>query len=167
MKHSDWVQIVESRMEQKKQSLRKASRKSMSKSKKISMATISILMGSFVILASVCVYFFEAPKTQNVMLDETAQDGIYRYFSKQFLMGSWQFRKATFDVGEVNIFISIPKKPSMNDDELEGYIKHSLCPPSKSKVWRDIHHSDLYINLYVDSPRKGSFVQCQNPNRHA
>ncbi|TMP41372.1 hypothetical protein CWB96_14130 [Pseudoalteromonas citrea] len=167
IKHGDWVKIVESRTEQKKQSLRKSSRKNAPKNNKMNVPFISMLLGGFIILASAWMYFSGGAKAQGAMLDVTAQNKISRYFSKQFMMGSWQFKRAKFDDGEVNIFISIPQKLSMNEKELEGYIKHSLCPPASSRVWLDINKSELYINLYVDSPRKGNFAQCQNPNSHA
>ncbi|TMO63025.1 hypothetical protein CWC18_09070 [Pseudoalteromonas aurantia] len=162
-KHSDWVKIVESRTEQKKQSLRKNT----PKSNRMNVTFISMLLGGFIILASAWMYFSGGAKIQGTMLDLTAQNKISRYFSKQFMTGSWQFQKAKFDDGEVNIFISIPQKLSMNEKELESYIKHSLCPPASSRVWLDINKSELYINLYVDPPRKSNFAQCQNPHSHA
>ncbi|TMO65334.1 hypothetical protein [Pseudoalteromonas aurantia] len=84
---------------------------------------ISMLLGGFIILASAWMYFSGGAKIQGTMLDLTAQNKISRYFSKQFMTGSWQFQKAKFDDGEVNIFISIPQKLSMNEKELESYIK--------------------------------------------
>ncbi|MBE0370182.1 hypothetical protein [Pseudoalteromonas aurantia] len=165
IKHGDWVKIVESRTEQKKQSLRKGSRKKVVLNKKTQFPIVSMLLAGFIILASAWVYFFEESTTHSSLLNANAQNKISRYFSKQFMMGSWQFKQAKFDTGEVNIFISIPQKLAMNKNELEGYIKHSLCPPENSRVWLDIDKNNLFINLYVDSPRKGSFAQCSNPNR--
>lgn len=166
IKHGDWVKIVESNTEQKKQSLRKKTIKE-SASKKSQFPIICILLGGFIILASAWVYLFDSSLAQNQQLDVSAQNKITRYFSKQFMIGSWQFKKAQFDGGKVKVFISIPQKLAMSESELEDYIQHSLCPPMSSKLWLDINQHNLYINLFVGSPRRGDVAKCNNPNSHA
>ncbi|MCF2857813.1 hypothetical protein L1286_10045 [Pseudoalteromonas sp. SMS1] len=152
MKHNDWVKIAERKRRQSKVP---------SKSNKV-LPFWSLLLAGFLILASAWNYWVDNNSKTIVHADISveAQKRINRYFSKQFMMGSWKLSRVNFDEGELNVFIQIPTRLAMTRSEIKGYIQQSLCPHASSKVWNDVKNNALYIFLYSDKPRNGDYALC-------
>lgn len=153
LKHGDWVRIIESR---KKQNHSQESRAT----------TLKYIAFGVVFLAIFAVFYWTAvPKAQaQVPLTEESQTRIARYFSKQFMMGTWHLDEVKFSEYGVFTHIRLPQKLDMNGETLGNYIKHSLCPPSNSAIWKEIKTHPLTMNLFVSLQRKGQKAQCENPN---
>ncbi|WP_125781121.1 hypothetical protein [Pseudoalteromonas rubra] len=154
MKHNEWVKIVESRHRQKKQNT----------TVKTTLPIWSMLLGGFIILSAAWTYFVDSSseQVQVAAIDSSAQKRITRYFSKQFMMGSWKFNNIDFKSGELNVFIQIPTKLAMSEHEVKEYIRNSLCPAANNRVWQDVQNNDMYIYLYTDMPRTGKYALCNS-----
>ncbi|KZN69668.1 hypothetical protein [Pseudoalteromonas luteoviolacea] len=152
MKHNDWVKIAERKRGQSKVR---------PKTNKV-LPFWSLLLAGFLILASAWNYWADSSSNTIVYADISteAQKRINRYFTKQFMMGSWKLSRINFNDGELNVFIQIPTRLAMTSSEIKGYIQQSLCPHPSSKVWNDVRNNALYIFLYSDKPRNGDYALC-------
>jgi hypothetical protein len=153
LKHGDWVKIIESR--QKQNMTQKSSNSSL---KYASLGLV--LLAIFVVF-----YWTSLPVTQaQTPISGESQNRIARYFSKQFMMGTWQLDEVKFSEYGVITHIRVPSKLNMDGDVLNNYIQNSLCPPASSVIWRDINTHSLTMNLFVSLQRKGQKARCANPN---
>ncbi|MBD1581903.1 hypothetical protein [Pseudoalteromonas sp. S16_S37] len=156
MKHGDWAKVVETRQRKKQAQLKKSDDNK---------SIIAILILGFFVVATLWVYYLDNIQQDAVStLNKAQKDRITRHFSKQFIMGSWEFYDAKFTSSDINVQIKMPTELAMSDVQVSKYIKNSLCPSTNSQVWRDVSDYNLYINLFVDSPRKGLSAKCENPN---
>lgn len=154
MKHSDWLKVVESRAKAKQPQQRKAQPKPAKYYKLLVLALIFTCIG---VVASQ----YNDTQSVNVKgLDAAAEQRIYRYFSKQYMLGSWQFSHLKTSTSEVNVFIKIPERLALEGEALHGYISQSLCPPNNSAIWRDVGSLTVFIHLYSNSPRHSDFASC-------
>lgn len=153
LKHGDWAKIIESR--QKQNSCKKAH--------KLSLKFVSL---GFVFFAIFTVFYWTSlPSAQaKTPLSADSQTRVTRYFSKQFMMGTWQLDEVNYSEYGVITHIRVPKRLNMDSEVLTNYVKHSLCPPASSVIWRDIKTHPLTMNLFVSLQRKGQKAQCDNPN---
>lgn len=151
MKHNDWVKIAERKRHRNKV-----------RPKKNVLPFWSLLLAGFIILASAWNYWVDN-KSHSVVhaeISHDAQTRIDRYFSKQYMMGSWKLSRINFNDGELNVFVQIPTPLAMTSTEIKSYIKQSLCPHPKSTVWNDVKNNSLFIYLYSDKPRNGDYALC-------
>ncbi|WP_105169499.1 hypothetical protein [Pseudoalteromonas sp. T1lg23B] len=155
IKHGDWAKIVESR----------SKKKQAAKNKRNNVTAVLALFFGFVAFAMLWSMIFDSTNKSNIPVLKTEQkQRIARHFSKQFIMGNWHFYDAEFTSSDINILIKIPTKIAMNEQQLAQYIKGSICPSSNNRIWHDVNHYNLYINLFVGKPRNGTYAQCDNPN---
>lgn len=153
LKHGDWAKIIESRQ---KQNCHKKTHTPWLK---------FVYLGLVFLTVFVVFYWTSLPSAQaQTPLSGESQTRIARYFSKQFMMGTWQLDEVKFSEYGVITHIRVPKKLNMEGDVLSNYVRHSLCPPASSVIWRDIKTHSLTMNLFVSLQRKGQKAQCDNPN---
>ncbi|MCF6434458.1 MULTISPECIES: hypothetical protein [Pseudoalteromonas] len=156
MKHGDWAKIVESRSKKQQAPAKKNGQ---------SATIIFTLLIGFAIFAMLWAKLLETSHGRDIpVLEKEQKQRISRYFSKQFIMGNWQFYDAEFTNSDINILIEMPNRLAMSEQQLTQYIKGSLCPSTNSRIWRDVNHYNLNINLFVGKPRNGTYAQCSNPN---
>ncbi|NOU50384.1 hypothetical protein HG263_07490 [Pseudoalteromonas sp. JBTF-M23] len=156
MKHGDWAKVVEIRQKKKQAKLKKSDDNK---------SIIAILLLGFFVIATLWVCFLDSSQQTLIStLNKAQKERITRHFSKQFIMGSWEFYDAKFTSSDINVLIKIPTELAMDELQISKYIKNSLCPSTNSQVWRDVRKYNLYISLFVDSPRKGIYAKCVNPN---
>ncbi|CAH9062617.1 hypothetical protein PSECIP111951_04015 [Pseudoalteromonas holothuriae] len=156
MKHGDWARIVETRQIKKQVQPKRSTNNKF--------VIISLLIGFFVI-AALWVYALDNTQEHQISaLKKVQKERITRHFSKQFMMGSWQLYDAKFSKLDINVLIKMPTNLAMNEQQITTYIKDSICPSLGNQIWHDVNYYNLYINLFVDSPRKGIYTKCQNPN---
>ncbi|GMM84171.1 hypothetical protein [Pseudoalteromonas sp. MTN2-4] len=153
LKHGDWAKIIETRQKQN----------STQKSRNSSFKFVSIGLVFLTIFA--VFYWTSLPATQaETPLSDDSQTRIARYFSKQFMMGTWQLDEVKFSEYGVITHVRVPEKLNMDGDVLRNYIQHSLCPPASSVIWQDVKTHPLTLNLFVSLQRKGQKAKCNNPN---
>lgn len=92
------------------------------------------------------------------------KDNIVRFFSKQYIMGSWKLDEVVFHDSGIVANVKVPSKLNMDEKYLSNYIKYSLCPDDDNVIWNNIGNNPLYINLYHDSRRGGFVAQCIHSN---
>ncbi|ALO43870.1 hypothetical protein [Pseudoalteromonas phenolica] len=153
LKHGDWAKIIEARQKQ-------------NSSPKAQNSSLKFTFIGLVFLAIFAVFYWTSlPATQaQTPLSDESQTRIARYFSKQFMMGTWQLDEVKFSEYGVITHVRVPKKLNMDGEVLSNYIQHSLCPPASSLVWQDIKAHQLTMNLFVSLQRKGQKAKCDNPN---
>ncbi|BBN83936.1 hypothetical protein PA25_39210 [Pseudoalteromonas sp. A25] len=156
MKHGDWAKIVETR--QKKQQAQQ-------KKGAYNTPIITILLLSIFVVAALWALFHNQNQQLSIAeLSSEQKRRITRHFSKQFIIGSWEFYDTKFTKSDIEVMIKIPTQLSMSQLHASKYIRTALCPPTNHKVWSDVGLYNLHINLFTDSPRKGKAVMCNNPN---
>ncbi|MEI5637971.1 MULTISPECIES: hypothetical protein [unclassified Pseudoalteromonas] len=152
MKHSDWLKVVESRTKTKP---------SKTPSKPVKHYKLLVLTLIFTCIGVVASQYNNTESVNVKGLDAAAEQRIYRYFSKQYMMGSWQFSHLKTSTSEVNVYIRIPERLALQGEALNGYISQSLCPPSNSAIWHDVGSLTVFIHLYSESPRRSDFAACR------
>lgn len=153
LKHGDWAKIIETRQKQN----------SPLKSRNLSFKFFSIGL----VFATIFAFFYwtSLHNTQaQIPLSNDSQTRIERYFSKQFMIGTWQLKEVEFSEYGVITHIRVPEELNMDGDVLKDYIQHSLCPPASSVIWQDFQKHSLTINLFVSLQRNGQRARCINPN---
>ena len=107
-------------------------------------------------------YFYNKDDSYIVYKDINNSDknNIVRFFSKQYIMGSWKLDEVSFHDSGIVANVKVPSSLNMDEKYLSNYIKYSLCPKDNSAIWNNIGGNPLYINLYHDSRRSGFVAQC-------
>ncbi|PCK31104.1 hypothetical protein [Pseudoalteromonas piscicida] len=156
LKHAEWLKIVESRASQKQVKIKPKNT--------LSPAIIwTFVLATIVSFISAWAYTTETSATPSLVLSEESKRRINRYFTKQYMVGTWQFSHVKTSKDDINVFIRIPTKLALTGQALKGYIEQSLCPPANSNVWRDVSQFALYMHLYSDSPRHSDYAKCKAP----
>ncbi|TMP80119.1 hypothetical protein CWB73_11465 [Pseudoalteromonas phenolica] len=153
LKHGDWAKIIEPRQKQ-------------NNSKAAKSASLKYISFGAILLTLMAIFYWTnlSASQSQPPLSEESQTRVVRYFSKQFMMGTWQLDEVKFSEYGVVTNIRVPKKLNMEGEVLSNYVKHSLCPPASSLIWKDIKTHTLTMNLFVSLQRKGKKAQCANPN---
>ncbi|CAM4127243.1 hypothetical protein [Pseudoalteromonas byunsanensis] len=158
IKHGDWAKIQETRAKKKQAS---------AKNRANNVTIILALIAGFAVIAMLWSKLLDKTNESRIpVLKQEQKLRIARHFSKQFIMGNWHFYDAEFTSSDINILIKMPTKLAMSEQQVAQYIKGSICPSSNSRIWRDVNHYNLHINLFVGKPRNGTYTQCDNPNTH-
>ncbi|TMN34060.1 hypothetical protein [Pseudoalteromonas sp. S2755] len=156
LKHAEWLKIVESRANQQQLQIKPKN--------KLSPAVIwTFVLATMISLVSAWAFITETPEAPTQQLSKESQMRINRYFTKQYMVGSWQFSHLKTSKDDINVFIRIPTKLALTGQALKGYIEQSLCPPANSNVWRDVSQFALYMHLYSDTPRHSDYAKCKAP----
>ncbi|GEK08440.1 hypothetical protein HUZ36_08735 [Pseudoalteromonas sp. McH1-7] len=156
LKHADWLKIVESRAKQQQQ-------QSKPKTKLSPMVILTFLLAMTISLLSAWALLKDTATPANLVLSEESEKRLNRYFTKQYMVGSWQFSHMKISKDDINVFIRIPSELALTGQALKGYIEQSLCPPATNNIWRDVNQFTLYMHLYSGSPRHSDYAKCSAP----
>ncbi|MFC3032575.1 hypothetical protein ACFOEE_08595 [Pseudoalteromonas fenneropenaei] len=156
IKHAEWLKIVESRSDKitHKQGKSVARTRPFYKQFLLAFTCLIIIVGGYRAFAPT------SPNMQLAALNKDAQHRIERYFSKQFMMGSWQLNRVKFGDEEIGVYIQIPTELALSEEEQRRYIQQSLCPQGDNFIWQSIGEYGLYIHLYTNNLRNSHYAQC-------
>lgn len=88
-----------------------------------------------------------------------------KILAPNYVRGEWRYRGARAGAQAVIIYIQIPERLDMDDQQHKNYLRQAVCPNVNDKnIWAILGNYQLYIRTFNYVERNYTEAHCINPN---
>ncbi|AWB68132.1 hypothetical protein C2869_17670 [Saccharobesus litoralis] len=100
----------------------------------------------------------------NTPVPATTKQEIAKRYQQKFVFGEWRYQSVEDKPGELKVFIQIPNKLDLPEEQTQQYIQSVICPhSSEESIWQSLADVRLTVSLYSAHKSNSISETCVNP----